>query len=75
MVYLNRIYKHYKGNLYKVIAIAKHTETLEDLVVYEALYGNNDIWCRPLSMWNEEVIIDEKRIKRFELIMSKSLNY
>ena len=67
-IVVNGIYKHYKGNYYKVLAVAKHTENLEDLVVYEALYGNNDIWCRPLSMWNEEVIIDEKRIKRFELI-------
>lgn len=68
MVYLNRIYRHYKGKMYKVIALATHTETLEEIVVYEALYDNHQIWCRPLSMWNEEIDINGKRIKRFELI-------
>lgn len=54
--------------MYKVIALATHTETLEEIVVYEALYDNHQIWCRPLSMWNEEIDINGKRIKRFELI-------
>ena len=68
MVEINKIYRHYKGNKYKVIAIGQHTETLEELVIYEALYDKHNIWCRPISMWEEEVEIDGKRIRRFELI-------
>ncbi len=58
-------YKHYKGNLYKVLAVAKHSETQEDLVVYIALYGNGQIWARPASMWNETVEKDGQKMKRF----------
>lgn len=60
-----KIYKHYKGNEYKVLAIAKHSETLEDMVVYQALYGEGEIWVRPYSMWNEEVVLGGKKVKRF----------
>ena len=62
---INKIYKHYKGNRYKVLAIAKHSETLEDMVVYQALYGDFGIWVRPKSMWSEEVMIDGKKVLRF----------
>lgn len=62
------IYRHYKGNLYEVLAIAKHSETLEDMVVYKALYGEGLVWVRPLSMFEEEIIKDGVKIKRFELI-------
>lgn len=55
MLYLNGIYKHYKGNYYKVLHIAKHSETLEPLVVYQALYGEKGIWVRPLPMFLEKV--------------------
>lgn len=61
-------YRHYKGNEYQVIAIAHHSETLEDMVVYKALYGDNDIWVRPASMWNDIVINDGKKVIRFEYI-------
>ncbi|MBQ3016903.1 MAG: DUF1653 domain-containing protein [Clostridia bacterium] len=61
-------YRHYKGNEYEVIAIAHHSETLEDMVVYKALYGDGDIWVRPTSMWNDTVIKDGKSLKRFEYI-------
>ena len=61
-------YRHYKGNEYEVIAIAHHSETLEDMVVYKALYGDGDIWVRPASMWNDTVIKDGKSLKRFEYI-------
>lgn len=61
-------YKHYKGNYYEVIGFAKHSETLEDMVVYKALYGESGTWVRPASMWNEIVNINGKSIKRFEYI-------
>ena len=61
-------YRHYKGNEYEVIGIANHSETLEKMVVYRALYGENEIWVRPLYMWDEEVIVDGKTVKRFEFI-------
>ncbi|MBD5404956.1 DUF1653 domain-containing protein [bacterium] len=67
-VKIGGIYKHYKGNLYEVLAIVKHSETLEDMVVYKALYGEGLVWVRPLSMFEEEIIKDNVRIKRFELI-------
>ena len=67
-IVINGIYRHYKGNIYRVLNIAKHTETLEDLVIYMAMYGENKLWARPLSMWNEEVYLNGKKIKRFELI-------
>ena len=61
------IYRHYKGNKYEVIGIANHSETLEKMVVYKALYGDGEIWVRPLSMWNEEIEVDGNKVKRFEL--------
>lgn len=64
-------YKHSKtGNLYRVIGIAKHSETFEDLVVYEALYDNpkSKLWARPVSMFEEEVEIEGKRLRRFERV-------
>ena len=59
------IYRHYKGNRYEVLALAKHSETLEDLVVYRALYGEGAVWVRPLSMWLETVITSEGEVLRF----------
>lgn len=62
------IYKHAKsGNEYRVIDVAKHSETLEDMVVYEALYKNelSKLWVRPLSMFTEEVEIDGSKTPRF----------
>ena len=61
-------YRHYKGNEYEVISMARHTETLEELVVYRALYGKGEIWARPASMWNEIVEKDGQKMKRFEKI-------
>ena len=60
-----RIYRHFKGNLYKVIGFAKHSETLEDMVVYRSL-KTGDNWVRPMSMWNE--VVDDKGTLRFTLI-------
>lgn len=59
------VYKHFKGNEYEVLAVATHSETLEPMVVYRALYGDGGIWVRPLSMWNETVELDGVKQKRF----------
>ena len=64
-------YKHYKGNSYEVIAVAHHSETLEEMVVYKALYETPDfgygaIWVRPKAMFTEEVLVNGKWVKRFE---------
>jgi len=61
-------YKHYKGKEYEVVGQARHSETLEDLVVYRALYGDFDLWVRPLKMFNEEVEVEGKKVLRFEYI-------
>lgn len=58
-------YRHYKGKEYEVIGIAKHSETLEELVVYRALYGEGQIWVRPLQMFLEKVEVDGQKIPRF----------
>lgn len=60
------IYKHFKGNEYLVLHLAKHSETLEDLVVYQALYGERGIWVRPLNMFLEQVEVNGKLLNRFE---------
>ena len=62
------IYEHYKGNRYELLYIANHSETLEKMVVYKALYGEGEVWVRPLSMWDEEVIVNGKAVPRFRLI-------
>lgn len=61
-------YKHFKGNEYEVIGIAKHSETLQEFVVYKALYGEQGLWVRPLSMFEETITRDGKTFKRFEYI-------
>lgn len=67
------IYKHFKGGMYRVIGVAKHSETLEDLVIYEALYENprSKLWVRPLKMFLEEVEVDGKKLPRFQYIGDK----
>lgn len=61
-------YRHFKGKEYEVIAVAKHSETLEEMVVYKALYGDGGYWVRPASMWNETVTKEGKTFKRFEFL-------
>ncbi|MBN9228023.1 DUF1653 domain-containing protein [Legionella steelei] len=61
------IYRHYKGNLYEVIDVARHSESLEDMVVYRALYGDFELWVRPLKMFLENIEINGELQKRFEL--------
>ena len=67
-IVINGRYRHYKGNEYKVLHIAKNSETLEPMVVYQALYGEKEIWVRPASMWNETITRDGKTFKRFSYI-------
>lgn len=59
-------YRHYKGNEYEVIGIARHSETREPMVVYRPLYGERDLWVRPAAMFAENVLIDGKPVPRFE---------
>ena len=59
------IWRHFKGNRYQVIGVAKHSETLEPMVVYRALYGEGGLWVRPASMWLETVERDGKTYQRF----------
>ena len=61
-------YRHFKGNVYRVLHIAKHSETLEDMVVYQAMYGERGVWVRPLSMFEEAIERDGKTIRRFSPI-------
>lgn len=61
-------YRHFKGKEYKVLYIAKHSETLEEIVVYQALYGDFGIWVRPAAMWNEIIERDGSTFRRFEYI-------
>lgn len=58
-------YRHFKGNEYEVIGLARHSETEEELVVYRALYGDGGLWVRPAKMWLEPVERDGKTCQRF----------
>ena len=60
-----QFYRHFKGNEYRVIGMAKHSETLEDMVVYQALYGEQGLWVRPAAMWNETVDREDYHGPRF----------
>ncbi|MBE7035976.1 MAG: DUF1653 domain-containing protein [Ruminococcaceae bacterium] len=62
-------YRHYKGNEYVVLAIAFHSETEEEMVVYQAQYGEQKIWVRPKSMWNETITLQNgEQVLRFQLL-------
>ena len=58
-------YRHFKGNEYEVIGIARNSEDESPMVIYRALYGEGALWCRPASMWNEEITRDGRTMKRF----------
>ena len=61
-------YRHYKGKDYQVVGVARHSETEEQLVVYRTLYGERDLWVRPLQMFTEQVTIDGEAYPRFTFI-------
>ncbi len=61
-------YRHFKGKYYEVLGIARHSETLEEMVVYRACYDDGSIWVRPIGMWNEEVEVTGVRVPRFTFI-------
>ena len=64
-------YRHFKGNEYQVLYVARHSETLEELVVYQALYGEKGIWVRPKAMFEEIIERDGKSFRRFEEITAQ----
>lgn len=66
------IYEHYKGLRYKILSIARHSETLEEMVVYQALYGERDVWVRPISMFVENVTFSGVTAPRFKLVSTAS---
>ena len=65
---MEQYYRHFKGNIYKVLHIAKHSETLEEMVVYQAMYGESGICVRPKAMFEEIIERDGKSFRRFEKI-------
>jgi len=62
------IYQHYKGKLYQVLGIARHTETSEELVVYRALYEDGLLWARPVALFKEKILQDGQEIARFKFV-------
>ena len=70
------LYEHYKGKRYEVIGIAHHSETLEELVVYKALYptqfGEDSLWVRPRAMFESKVSVDSKQVLRFKYIAQRA---
>jgi len=64
-------YRHYKGNEYIVIGVARHSETDEELVVYRPDYGERGLWVRPLAMFLDTVEVDERQVPRFEFVGKK----
>lgn len=66
--FIGREFRHFKGNRYRLEGFAKDSETLEEMVVYRALYGENGLWVRPAKMFFETIERGGKRMKRFELV-------
>jgi hypothetical protein len=64
-------YEHYKGGQYEVLGIAQHSESMEQFVVYRALYGEGELWIRPLKMFSEEVDFCGKKVPRFKFVGEK----
>ena len=66
------LYQHYKGPQYRVFNVARHSETEEDVVFYQALYGECGFWVRPLSMFLQTVTVDGTQVPRFALIQAET---
>jgi hypothetical protein len=66
-------YRHYKGNEYTVLGVARHSETLEELVVYRQEYGDHGLWVRPAAMFAETVVVDGKTVRRFAFLGTENL--
>lgn len=64
-----RVYEHYKGKRYKLVSVGRDSETLEEVVIYQALYGDQDVWSRPLSMFMENVEVEGQSVPRFKKIL------
>lgn len=67
-IIVGSLYEHYKGHHYKILGIARHSETLEEMVVYQALYGEGGIWVRPLAMFLENIMFNGQSQPRFKLV-------
>lgn len=63
-----QIYEHYKGKRYRIVSVARHSESLEETVVYEALYGDGDVWVRPIGMFFETVEYKGETLPRFKRV-------
>ena len=70
---MDKYYRHFKGGLYQLIGLAKDSETLEDMVVYQALYGEKQMWIRPAELFFGKVERDGKVMKRFEEVVLNEL--
>ena len=68
---MEEYYRHFKGNIYRVLHIAKHSETLEEMIVYQAMYGERGIWVRPKAMFEEVINKDGKIFRRFSPISAE----
>jgi len=62
------IYEHYKGKRYKILAVSRHSESLDECVVYQAQYGNRDVWVRPVAMFSETIEIEGRVVPRFKRV-------
>lgn len=67
-IIVGSLYEHYKGLRYKIIGVARHRETPEESVVYQALYGEGGLWVRPLAMFLENIVINKQSKRRFKLV-------
>ncbi len=65
------LYRHYKGPQYRVLGVARHSESEEQVVVYQALYGEFGLWVRPLQMFCEQVVVDGETVPRFALVQAE----
>lgn len=72
MTIASGLYRHYKGNDYEVLCVARHSETEEELVVYKALYGERGTWVRPLAMFTEVIERDGQQVARFQLVEARN---